>query len=129
MVSAPPRPQPPIVIEGPTKEREAVKIWRTATEPRIIDTFHTRDGYCAVGLLLHRIDVDSLGSVSAMFVALRDYFKIIEVYDRAERCPVCHKGDYSGAASMLYHWNDEHAQSFSDVADLAEQYPELIFDD
>ena len=118
---------------------DAIRIWRTTTTPQIFGNLLSDEGVCALGALIaayaemagHRWPA-SLHVEKATFDSCQDFFGMHNQMDgwQLASCPIgsC-LGEEETGEFMIYHMNDDHQLSFSEIADIAEQHPELLFTD
>jgi len=102
----------------PIKEYDAVRIWRQATTQQAFGRLYNKSSgaRCAIGLL------------GGHYYIATEKFGIPDDDGEVARCPTCGKKRPIGV-NMVTHWNDVHEYTFQQIADLAEAYPHLVFND
>ena len=105
--------KPPVVIEDwPVKKAHpSIDVWRNTQRKQLFGRYLDGESACALGVLW----LSDILNFEAWALGVHD-------------CPICFKRRSNGVA-MVIHWNDEHCLTFTEIADLAEQYPEMVFED
>lgn len=108
---------------------DAIAIWRKATVPQTLGLFIAHDGSrCAIGVLAGEEANDQPQAAALLDDGefLREHYNIGG--DETLVCPLdgCEDALYGGA-EVVEHWNDTHHLAFSEIADMAEKYPQAVF--
>lgn len=108
---------------------DAIAVWRTpGTKQARGHLIDDRNGTrCALGKLCG--EAARTGTEANDWLVSEGYKRYgIETHpDILRRCPWCSDALRPFGAAMIIHWNDDHELTFDQIADLAEQHPELVF--
>ena len=115
---------------------DAIRVWRAAKVPQWIGDYINNEtgARCAIGLLVGEEASTDLIACDWIDAHLSDVWGIPAPGEYAARlalCPLgeCRQRTETTGLMMVAHWNDAHELTFAQIADLAEQHPELVFVD